>query len=210
MAKRDKINETDQGAEAQPQGEAQGEAVEAGTAAAPSTITIQGLNFAVPTPYAEGHTLTAPEANALNNLLGENLRNNFAAQIKKILEPKDAPKREVAQLTAEELAKLQTDFAAYAAEYKLSGKRSAKAPVDPVEREAVKIAREQIDTALRNKKIDKKSLAEGAYDNYVQQLLAQNPAIRDEARAYIARLQTIGSSALDSILPSAPVEAAAA
>ena len=45
-------------------------------------IIIQGVTFNVPTPYAEGHVLATNEASALNQLLHENLRNNFASKVK--------------------------------------------------------------------------------------------------------------------------------
>ena len=47
-----------------------------------SEITIQGMGFAVPIVYAEGHPLTANQAAALNQVLAENLRNNFASKVK--------------------------------------------------------------------------------------------------------------------------------
>lgn len=172
-------------------------AAEPGTPPAPPSITIQGLTFPITSPFAEGHPLTATEAAALNNLRGENLRNNFAARIKALLgATADRAERTAAELTDEEKTQLAIDFAAYDAQYTLSGKRSAKAPVDPVEREATRIAKEQVDAALRRKGIEKKALAEGQYDNYVGQLLERNPAIRDEARAYIARLRDVGANAV--------------
>ncbi len=156
------------------------------------SLTIQGLIFAFSSPYSEGHTLNANEASAMNNLRGENLRNNFAAKIKALLEPKDGPKRSAGDLTEEEKATLQAQFAAYDAEYVLSGKRVAKAPVDPVEREATRMAKEIVDGALRKKGIDKKALGDGQYDGYIQALLAAKPEIREEAKAYVARIRDAG------------------
>ncbi len=168
------------------------------------TITIQGLIFPITMPFSEGHPLTATEASALNNLRGENLRNNFAAKIKALLVPKDGPERTAADLTEDEKATLAGEFQAYDSSYTLSGKRSAKAPIDPVEREATRIAKEQVDAALRRRGIEKKALAEGQYDNYVAQLLEKNPAIRDEARAYIARLRDVGANAVADDLLGVP------
>src|SRR5690606_10051928 len=47
------------------------------------TITIQGHEVSIPVRYAEGHSLNANEANALNQLMLENIRNNVAGKIKK-------------------------------------------------------------------------------------------------------------------------------
>ena len=40
-------------------------------------VTIAGAEFTVPAPFAEGHTLTAGEAAALNQLTRENVRNSL-------------------------------------------------------------------------------------------------------------------------------------
>jgi hypothetical protein len=46
------------------------------------TITIQGYEFPVHPRYKAGHTLSEPEAEALNQALWDNLRNNFTNKIK--------------------------------------------------------------------------------------------------------------------------------
>ena len=46
------------------------------------TITIQGVEFTVASPYAEGHTITEAEAKALNQVRAENIRNNCAGLVK--------------------------------------------------------------------------------------------------------------------------------
>ena len=46
------------------------------------TITIAELQFTVPLRYAEGHVLTAGEANALNQTYLENCRNNLSGRAK--------------------------------------------------------------------------------------------------------------------------------
>jgi hypothetical protein len=45
-------------------------------------VTIAGEVFKIDTPYTEGHTCTAGEASALNQVRHENLRNNFAKKVK--------------------------------------------------------------------------------------------------------------------------------
>jgi hypothetical protein len=45
-----------------------------------TTITIQGYEFPVHPRYKAGHTLSEPEAEALNQALWDNLRNNFTRQ----------------------------------------------------------------------------------------------------------------------------------
>lgn len=117
-------------------------------------ITIQGEVFSVPQPYGEGHTLTANEAAALNQVLAENLRNNFASRVAKAKEAADPkPNAEGVVAAAVPFNKdgLQTELDAYAAEYKFGERRAARAPVDPVEAEAFNLAKEAILARLKDK-----------------------------------------------------------
>jgi len=45
-------------------------------------ITIGGEKYLVPSPYVAGHVCTEGEANALNQVLSENTRNNLAGKAK--------------------------------------------------------------------------------------------------------------------------------
>ena len=57
-----------------------------------ANCTVQGLSFACPQPYAEGQTLSEKEAGALNQLLIENVRNNFANDVDKLVAAKGVAK----------------------------------------------------------------------------------------------------------------------
>src|SRR6516162_3885340 len=46
------------------------------------SMTIQGLQFDIKTPYKEGHMITAGEASQLNQVRMENIRNNFASVVR--------------------------------------------------------------------------------------------------------------------------------
>jgi len=125
-------------------------------------ITIAGVICTVGAPYAEGHTITGPEAAALNQTRAENLRNNLAAKVKKVLgevEPKDATPdqmREIAQLVQEyDHAYIFTPASAG------GGRRS----MDPLEKMCHKIARDAIVAQLAKagkkvKDVDKDALAD--------------------------------------------------
>lgn len=127
------------------------------------TLTIAGANFnveddpaiAVGTPMTEGHVA------ALQQTRRENLRNNFASRVK------DAAGE--GQLSDEQRNALQTELDQYAAQYQFGVKRSGggRQPADPVEREAVRLAKMAIENAYRaqyNQKIDKDILAEKAQE----------------------------------------------
>lgn len=105
---------------------------------ATKTITIQGLNFDVTAPYGEGHQITEAEAKALNQVRAENIRNNFAKRIK------DAKEKHGDELPQEVVQELTAAVAEYDASYEFTlantGNGAARV-TDPVEREALSLAR---------------------------------------------------------------------
>lgn len=122
-------------------------------------IVIQGATFSVPTPYAEGHTLTANEANALNQVLTENLRNNFANKVKAALETVDGA---VDNLNMDEL---QAALDAYSKDYEFGVRKiGARSGTTALEKEAMSIARRIIKKKLA---ATKTTLDEETMDRYV-------------------------------------------
>lgn len=166
------------------------------------TIQIQGLPFVVEQPYAEGHVLTAPEAGALNQTYAENLRNNFAGRIKTKLDAKEKAMKEAGEegaavFSQEEIEELQVEFAKFADEYEFAGKRSTRAPVDPVAREAFKIAKGIVTAHCKKKDLDPKTIAN--FDQLVEQVAAK-AEIQDAARRRVAELQSVGSDLIDGLI----------
>jgi len=171
------------------------------------TIVVQGVAFTAPAPFHEGHVMSAAEANVLNQTYGENLRNNFASQVKEAR--KALGLEDKAELTdGETLAKLATAFAEYAANYTFSGKRQAKVVADPVEREAVRIARSIIVEHLAAHKITAKQLPEGRMDSLVAELLGKRPDIKHEAARRINATKEAGALVLDDLIAKATAGAA--
>jgi hypothetical protein len=103
------------------------------------TIVIQGESFDISTPYAEGHALTEIEAKVLNQVRCENVRNNQAKAIK-----------EAKEAGTFDLATAQSAVAEYDSAYEFSAGRvgGSTRTMDPIEREAKKIAREAIKAQL--------------------------------------------------------------
>lgn len=160
-----------------------------------TSITIQGHTFEAPARYAEGHTLNANEANTLNQTLAENLRNNFASRVKKAIEASEAEGGPELDLEA-----LRAEFAEYAETYEFNGKRTARAPVDPVEKEATKIAGQMVAEALRARNIDVKATREsGKFDELVANLLEKKPEIREEAKRRIEATQSVADDVLGDL-----------
>ena len=162
-------------------------------------ITIQNLGFECAAPYAEGHVLTKAEAGVLNQTRAENLRNNFASVIKakqKALSEEEPPRTE---LSEDELADLREQFAAYESEYEFQGKRTSRAPVDPVKREANKMARDAINAALRERDINPKDLVAGKMEELISQYLEKNPDVLEEAKRRVETVRAAASAALDGV-----------
>lgn len=145
-------------------------------------ITIQDKPFQVPQPFAEGHQCTAGEAGALNQLFAENLRNNFAKRVK--------------ATGGLDMPGLQAELDGYAAQYTLKGRPPGLSATTPIAREAIKIARAQIDSKLAEKGIKKDQLKDGRYDELVAEVSARGPVIAEAARR-IAAIQATAAEAIE-------------
>lgn len=148
-------------------------------------LTVQGISFSIPAPFREGHTLTATEAQALNGVYAENLRNNFAKTIKK------AKKDHGDTLPEEVQNELRSNLLKYAESYQFHGRRSTRS-LDPVTSEAQKIARKKIVEQAKAKNFDLKTLPEGRMSEMVAQLIEKNPAIREEAERRVNAVKEVG------------------
>lgn len=134
-------------------------------------ISIHDQTFQVSAPYAEGHTLTAIEAKVLNQVRAENVANNFRKRVKAAVE--GTPMKEGGEV--ESLDAVKAAFAEYDSKYTFAmpGSGARSEPIDPVEREARKIARQAIKDALaaqgrKLKEIDEDTL-EAAIDRAAEQ-----------------------------------------
>lgn len=102
-------------------------------------LNILDIDFDVTQPYSAGHTLTDAEAKALNQVRRENLGNNFRSTVKKAQEDAAAAGREV------DIDALKAQFADLDAKYVFSLREvSARAKLDPVEREARNLVKAEL------------------------------------------------------------------
>lgn len=136
------------------------------------TITISGQEFNVSSPYAEGQTITAAEAKALNQVRAENIANNFRAKVKEAVE------------SGASLEAVTADLTAYDASYvfTLASVGGGRAPVDPVEREAKKIAERLVADMIKEQKgVSKKDYlaAEGGAEKFAEAVakVMENPKV---------------------------------
>lgn len=172
------------------------------------TITIQGLEFSVDYPYKPGTIdLTPGEASALNQTRAENLRNNFAAQIKQALasyrETNKLPETEEVAPSVLDKDELDKDFADYASKYEF-GVRSlgggGRLPTDPVEREAFEIASKKVREALKARNVKLTSVAKEKMQEMVEAVIAKYPDITEEAKR---RVNAVSSIVIDDLSKAA-------
>lgn len=107
-------------------------------------VTIQGYQFEVaPDPAVASASIPDEWKQTLQQTRIENIRNNMAARIKKLMNGSE-------QLTDEQLSQVKADLEKYASEYQFGVRaRGAGGPrvVDPVEREVIRLAKEDISAA---------------------------------------------------------------
>lgn len=160
-------------------------------------ITIAGVTYSAPLPYNEGHVLTAGEAAALNQVLHENVRNNMALRVNKAKEELQEGK------TLEEDA-LRAEFEAYAQAYEFGtrnagGSSTPRASLDPVEREALNMAKALVRQALKANNYSIKVVGEEKIGELAKELLANNPAITEQAKSIVESRKQVGSLSLTGL-----------
>lgn len=168
-------------------------------------ITIQGLTFSYPRPYTAGTIeLTEGEASQLNQVLGENLRNNYAAKIRAHIEEyrKANNLPEDQEIGADVLDKdqLDTEFAELAEKYEFGVRQSsgvARAPADPVGKEAHRIAWDRVKAALTKKGIKLDSVSKEQKAGFISQVLDKYPEIREEAQRRVNEAASIAVEDLE-------------
>lgn len=117
-------------------------------------ITVASVALLAIAPFAEGHVLTPNEANVLNQTLAENLRNNFASVVRDRLAIRGEDGKATDQLRAAtdaDKAELQAAFDKYITEYEFGVRRAGARVVDPIEKEALSIAKDAVKSALAKK-----------------------------------------------------------
>lgn len=166
------------------------------------TVKIQGVDFEVPQPYVAGpRELTEGEASQLNQVLAENLRNNFASTVDKAQEA--AAKANSVEVTAVtndmlDLDALTKAFEEYCDTYEF-GVRRGGAPriTDPIEREAMDMATDAVRQAIKTKGLKLADVPAEKIRSLAGQLLEKNPQIREEAKRRVEATRGIALDELD-------------
>jgi hypothetical protein len=176
-------------------------------------ITIAGSTFAVLQPYAAGHAITEAEAKALNQVRAENIRNNMASKVKAAMEGTAKEGEPTKDTIADAVA-------AYDAEYQftLASVGGGKRTTDPIEVEALRIARDQFSAWATSKKTTvkavKEKIGEEAYQSKIAELAARPENLKEAKRRVDLRSKQADNAleglGLDDLLPAgtAPEEPA--
>ena len=135
------------------------------TGPATPSITILGLRFNVQSPYSAGHVCTKGEARALNQKRLESIRNHLAVM-------------------AKSGALTQVDVDAYAASYVFGERTARRRTKDPVEAEALELARRLV----RKKGQSRKENTEAARELLQSE---KGDAIRAQAAKRVAELKDL-------------------
>jgi hypothetical protein len=146
------------------------------------SISISGVPVEVSTPYVEGHILTPAEAKVLNQTRAENIGNNFRAAVKDALALPEGSERDGA------LNKVLADLSAYDAAYVFSMTGNARTPIDPIEAEAFRIAKEVVKGKISEKygvTLKAYFATEGNEEKYeaaVEKIAAQEDTVKEAKR----------------------------
>jgi hypothetical protein len=135
----------------------------------PLPIVILDAEFPAPQPYHAGHVLNEAEAKALNSLLADKLRSNFAAKLRKDLGQGSIP--------ADRLPAYQREFANFAEKYKFQRWTAS----DPVERAARKIAEAIVKERLRQNGLSPGDLTSEEFQSHVSEF-AGHAGVMEEAQ----------------------------
>ena len=135
------------------------------TSPATGVITILGLRFNVQSPYSAGHVCTKGEARALNQKRLESVRNKLA-------------------VTAKDRALTQADVDAYASSYVFGERTAGRRTNDPVEAEALELARRLV----RKKEQSRKENTQAALELLQSE---KGDAIRAQAAKRVAELKDL-------------------
>jgi hypothetical protein len=165
-------------------------------------VTISGQSFKVAEPYSEGHVLSAGEASALNQTYSENIRNNMAATVKAAIDAGTF-----------DLVAMQGTIDDYMEEYEFGVRTGGGRSGDPVEREAMGIAREKVREKLRKDGFDMKTVTAKYVTETAAKAIAggKNPAIWALAKQRVEATKAASISiSLDDSSESADAEATGA
>lgn len=154
-------------------------------------IKIKDCVFSIQAPYTEGKKISAVEANALNQMRAENIRNNMTKKAK-------------AQMKAAEVENVSdlTEFPAEVAEYDkqyIFAVQSKTQALSAEEREAIKLARVALNATLASKGRKVRDVRKDNPEWYEEKLaeIASREAVVLMARKVLETRDSASNEAID-------------
>ena len=130
---------------------------------------VAGVVVQISQPYVEGHVITANEAKALNQTRTENIQNNTRKAVTDLI--KENGFEDAESVTDTVQAEIQALVTEYDGEYEFAVRTSAASVVDPVEKEARKLVRDNIKALLRQQDIKISDVDAAAIDSQIDTIL---------------------------------------
>lgn len=159
-----------------------------------TSVTISGLVFELNDPFKEGHIMTDNEAKALNKAYHDGVRNSASGKTRSL---REEGKNE---------SEIRNTIDAFIDNYRFGARTvigaDKKSRIDPVEAEARLIARDKINSKLRDRG-EKIRGRKAEIEALVDGLLAKYPEIYDAARNRINAAQSVAMTELDDIMNNA-------
>lgn len=140
-------------------------------------ITVQGIIVSVATPYAPGHVITEAEAKALNQVRAENIGNNSRKQLQELIEAAGGADAITDAVRAAAQAIVTERDANY--EFTLASVGAGRAPVDPLDKECLAVAKSWLMGKLKEAGTTLKAYTEKNGEEAVKAKLAEVAAHPD-------------------------------
>lgn len=150
----------------------------------PKQKKIGDHTFPISQPYEEGHTLNAIEAKVLNQVRSENIGNNVRKKVQDLLEAGNTTEAET--LVAEK----DRDYV-----FTEAAAGGSTRTMDPIEKEARKIARDAIKAALAAKGQKLSDIEKERLDDAVATAAQRDDIIAAAKKAVAQREKTIAAAA---------------
>ena len=155
-------------------------------------ITIGGAIVTITTPYEEGHAVNAAEAKALNQVRAENIANNC----RKFVSDR---KQDDNTFSDEHLGEIASHVAAYddGYEFTLASVGGGRKPVDPLEKECYRAAKEWVTAKIKEagklvKDYDKEKMAEMVAGVAENATIISNAKATLKAKSKLAGIELAG------------------
>lgn len=172
--------------------------------------TVAGIAIKMPEPYATGHVCTEGEASQLNQVFAENVLNNLRKQITAgVVDEAGNTTREFTEAEAQDI--LDKYLVSY--EMGVRQRGEAKPTMDPVEREARKLAKESATAYIKGeggkpKDYDMDAIADAFFQSNPDVYLAEAKKLL-KARENAKDKATTGIDVSSFLKPASTEEAAA-